>query len=460
MPSPTFTLVQFYEARDLPLAHFDLYRLEKPEEVAEIGLDEALDDGAAVIEWPERLGHHLPPDRLDVELHDRGRARAAPASTRTAPGRDERLSSEREAREGERFPGRPRLSARRAASRCRATPRRGSTSGCTCRGGAGLIFMDQPPHAGDPALPAGRDARRAPRRSATTPWRAWRPAGSTPSSPAPAACARRGSRRREIIAADAPPGLAVLEDLGDDLYATADRRRRRTRRRSTTRAVDALVQLHAERAAGGAGGRRLALAAAHLRRLALQTGGATVPRVVAEVRRPGAVLRRRRWRTGRRSGRRSARAARPAPASSATATTTPRTCSGCRRAPGAARVGLLDFQDALRAHPAWDLSMLLHDGRRDVSAEREAAGAGPLSGRPAGARPRRVPGRLPRAGRAERRPHPVHLRPPGGAASAGRSTAPSCRACGATWSAAWPARRSWRRCAPGSTPTCRPRRAI
>jgi len=40
---------------------------------------------------------------------------------------------------------------------------------------------------------------------------------------------------------------------------------------------------------------------------------------------------------------------------------------------GPARVGLLDFQDALRAHPAWDFSMLLHDARRDVSAERETA---------------------------------------------------------------------------------------
>ncbi len=40
---------------------------------------------------------------------------------------------------------------------------------------------------------------------------------------------------------------------------------------------------------------------------------------------------------------------------------------------GAARVGMIDFQDALRAHPAWDLSMLLHDARREVSAEREAA---------------------------------------------------------------------------------------
>jgi aminoglycoside/choline kinase family phosphotransferase len=40
---------------------------------------------------------------------------------------------------------------------------------------------------------------------------------------------------------------------------------------------------------------------------------------------------------------------------------------------GAARVGMLDFQDAVLAHPAWDLSMLLHDARRTVSPEREAA---------------------------------------------------------------------------------------
>jgi tRNA threonylcarbamoyladenosine biosynthesis protein TsaE len=68
VPSPTFTLVQFYEGEGLKLAHFDLYRIERPEEANEIGLDEALEDGAAVIEWPERLGRRLPRDRLDIEL--------------------------------------------------------------------------------------------------------------------------------------------------------------------------------------------------------------------------------------------------------------------------------------------------------------------------------------------------------------------------------------------------------
>jgi tRNA threonylcarbamoyladenosine biosynthesis protein TsaE len=68
VPSPTFTLVQFYEGPRLSVAHFDLYRLADPDEAYEIGLDEALDVGAAVIEWPERLGGRLPSDRLDIEI--------------------------------------------------------------------------------------------------------------------------------------------------------------------------------------------------------------------------------------------------------------------------------------------------------------------------------------------------------------------------------------------------------
>ncbi len=77
VPSPTFTLVQFYEAAAFPLAHFDLYRLTSPDEAREIGLDEALDDGAAVIEWPERLEGDLPPDRLDIDIAFEGEGRRA-----------------------------------------------------------------------------------------------------------------------------------------------------------------------------------------------------------------------------------------------------------------------------------------------------------------------------------------------------------------------------------------------
>jgi len=68
VPSPTFTLVQTYDTPHLAVAHFDLYRLARFDETEELGLDEALDLGAAVIEWPERLDGHLPPHRLDIIL--------------------------------------------------------------------------------------------------------------------------------------------------------------------------------------------------------------------------------------------------------------------------------------------------------------------------------------------------------------------------------------------------------
>ncbi|MGV9009144.1 tRNA (adenosine(37)-N6)-threonylcarbamoyltransferase complex ATPase subunit type 1 TsaE [Brevundimonas sp.] len=83
VPSPTFTLVQFYNSEP-PVAHFDLYRLTRPEEAVEIGLDEALDTGFAVIEWPERLGDDpatwLGPDRLVVTLSEDGEGRVATVS--------------------------------------------------------------------------------------------------------------------------------------------------------------------------------------------------------------------------------------------------------------------------------------------------------------------------------------------------------------------------------------------
>ncbi len=77
VPSPTFTLVQFYEGPDLSVAHFDLYRLTSPDEAYEIGLDEALETGAAIIEWPERLEGQLPPDRLDIDIRLAGDGRSA-----------------------------------------------------------------------------------------------------------------------------------------------------------------------------------------------------------------------------------------------------------------------------------------------------------------------------------------------------------------------------------------------
>jgi tRNA threonylcarbamoyladenosine biosynthesis protein TsaE len=68
VPSPTFTLVQLYECEAGTIWHFDLYRLEKPEEALELGIEEAFADGVSLIEWPDRLGSWLPTGRLDLRL--------------------------------------------------------------------------------------------------------------------------------------------------------------------------------------------------------------------------------------------------------------------------------------------------------------------------------------------------------------------------------------------------------
>jgi tRNA threonylcarbamoyladenosine biosynthesis protein TsaE len=69
VPSPTFTLVEVYDSLTGPAVwHFDLYRLEKPEDVYELGFEDALAEGISLIEWPERLGGLLPAEHLTVSL--------------------------------------------------------------------------------------------------------------------------------------------------------------------------------------------------------------------------------------------------------------------------------------------------------------------------------------------------------------------------------------------------------
>ncbi len=68
VPSPSFTLAQTYDFDAFTLWHFDLYRIETPEAVYELGYEDALADGVSLVEWPERLGPLRPADRLDVTL--------------------------------------------------------------------------------------------------------------------------------------------------------------------------------------------------------------------------------------------------------------------------------------------------------------------------------------------------------------------------------------------------------
>jgi tRNA threonylcarbamoyladenosine biosynthesis protein TsaE len=66
VPSPSFTLVQTYDAGDVVIWHVDLYRLSGPDGALELGLDAAFDQGLCLIEWPDRLGEMAPPGALSL----------------------------------------------------------------------------------------------------------------------------------------------------------------------------------------------------------------------------------------------------------------------------------------------------------------------------------------------------------------------------------------------------------
>lgn len=85
VPSPTFTLVETYSFEDSPpIWHFDLYRLDRPEDAYELGIEDAFAEGISLVEWPDRLGPLLPEEHLAVALSP-GASPAARIATLVAP---------------------------------------------------------------------------------------------------------------------------------------------------------------------------------------------------------------------------------------------------------------------------------------------------------------------------------------------------------------------------------------
>ena len=72
VPSPTFTLVQTYHAPEYEIWHCDLYRLSSPDELVELGLDDAFDTAVCLIEWPDRLGSDAPEGATRVNIEPIG----------------------------------------------------------------------------------------------------------------------------------------------------------------------------------------------------------------------------------------------------------------------------------------------------------------------------------------------------------------------------------------------------
>ena len=92
VPSPTFTLMQIYDAPSFEIYHFDLYRLKSPDEIFEIGVEEAMYSGVCLIEWPERMTPYLPRDIFKVELLPEGSGRLA-VITPGSPAKSARLQN-------------------------------------------------------------------------------------------------------------------------------------------------------------------------------------------------------------------------------------------------------------------------------------------------------------------------------------------------------------------------------
>lgn len=77
VPSPTFAIALTYDPPEvrLPVVHADLYRIERAEELVELGLDDALIDGALIVEWPDRAGAGAWPDALALSIAPESDAR-------------------------------------------------------------------------------------------------------------------------------------------------------------------------------------------------------------------------------------------------------------------------------------------------------------------------------------------------------------------------------------------------
>ncbi|MBP7816646.1 MAG: phosphotransferase [Phenylobacterium sp.] len=236
--------------------------------------------------------------------------------------------------------------------------------------GASLIFMDQPPNA--ETAPCHPDATPEDRAKAGYNALARLAAGRVDAFVAVAEWLKaQGLSAPSILAHDAAQGLAVLEDLGDDLFAvliaggldeTA----------LYDAAIEGLVKLHSVVPPAALTAPGISWPLLDYDEVALKTAGDILPEWLPRLK-PEL----------------SFSAAAVADWDKLWAPIRARGAAGasvfCHRdyhaenliwlpdRQGAARVGLLDFQDAVRAHPAWDMSMLLHDARRDVSPQREAS---------------------------------------------------------------------------------------
>ncbi|MBC7137465.1 MAG: tRNA (adenosine(37)-N6)-threonylcarbamoyltransferase complex ATPase subunit type 1 TsaE [Defluviimonas sp.] len=339
VPSPTFTLVQTYATGTLEIWHADLYRLTSAAEAEDLGLEDAFAEALCLIEWPDRLGSLAPADALTLSF--------APE-----PGGDGRLLT---ARAGDprwrailtALAEAPPAGAPRDAARFIAAAGWGDAARSRLAGdassrkydrliradGSSAVLMDADPATGEdvaPFLAIGR------------------------------ALQLRGLTAPAVLAEDRAQGFLLLEDLGDDLFARVLARDPALERTLYAAATDVLTHLHGAPLPTG------------LRAYDAGTMG-RMAALAIDWYLPGA--------TGTRADA-SALAALVGALRDRLAPGDPVMVLRDYHAEnllwlparsGVARVGLLDFQDAMAGPRAYDLVSMLQDARRDVPEPIEAA---------------------------------------------------------------------------------------
>lgn len=232
-PSPTYALVETYDGSDgLSIWHFDLYRLAAGEDAFELGVEEALADGASIIEWPERIEGLIPDNALFIALsHDGSGRRLSATGGGDWSSRLAALAQGPESPEGPLMKSSSSRADDRAAflsaagwSDAAATPLAGDASTRSYerlrKGETTALLMNAPPAAESAACPPGASPEERRRLGYNAMARL---AGPNLNAFTQIAAALRaaGIAAPRIYAADDKRGFALIEDFGDDLFARA-----------------------------------------------------------------------------------------------------------------------------------------------------------------------------------------------------------------------------------------------
>ena len=232
VPSPTFTLMQAYKLPRFVLLHADLYRLSGPAELAELGFDDISEDVVRLLEWPDRAAGALPRDRLDIALTLSPQQLPTFRNVRvtgygTVAARAARIAAIRAFLDGTGFGNAERRRIQGDAST--RTYERLNLAGAT------YILMNSSRRADGPPVRDGKPySAIAHLAEDVTPFVAMAQALGT-----------QGLSVPKIFAADRRAGLLILEDLGSELVVAGEPSAPVEARYET--AVDLLAALHGAR---------------------------------------------------------------------------------------------------------------------------------------------------------------------------------------------------------------------